>query len=208
LPRNRFFSCNFCFWWPSSWWAPPTIKIMQTHHNMLTSSHVDYITSVESKEVSIPEEERLNFSQWEKSAIRRFLMFIIHVQILDNHWNRPFQPIKSLRLSVDIRKLPKKWCLLKNGSGVSNHGSIGIGAIYEWWHLPLLTVCQPYTQSTRMMHGPPHSYFTSMPQFLTSFHISPATLSHTSTLPAPNGQSHMRSYQWVALGFMTTPLVL
>jgi hypothetical protein len=58
---------------------------MQTHHNMLTSSHVDYITSVESKEVSIPEEERLNFSQWEKSAIRRFLMFIIHVQILDNH---------------------------------------------------------------------------------------------------------------------------
>jgi hypothetical protein len=64
---------NFCFWWLSSWWVPSTIKIVQTRHNMLTYSHVDYITSVESKEVPIPEGERLNFSQWKKSAIRRFL---------------------------------------------------------------------------------------------------------------------------------------
>jgi hypothetical protein len=35
---------------------------MKTLHSMLTYSHVDYITSVESKEVSIPEGERLNFS--------------------------------------------------------------------------------------------------------------------------------------------------
>ncbi len=56
------FSRNFCFWWPSSWWVPSTIKIMKTLHSMLTYSHVDYITSVESKEVSIPEGERLNFS--------------------------------------------------------------------------------------------------------------------------------------------------
>jgi hypothetical protein len=55
------FSRNFCFWWLSSWWAPSTVKIVQTRHNMLTYSHVDYITSVESKEVSIPEGERLNF---------------------------------------------------------------------------------------------------------------------------------------------------
>jgi hypothetical protein len=40
---------NFCIWWLSSWWVPSTIKIVQTHHNMLTYSHVDYITSVESK---------------------------------------------------------------------------------------------------------------------------------------------------------------
>jgi hypothetical protein len=42
--------------------VPSTIKIMKTLHSMLTYSHVDYITSVESKEVSIPEGERLNFS--------------------------------------------------------------------------------------------------------------------------------------------------
>jgi hypothetical protein len=34
--------------------VPLTVKIMQTDHNMLTYSHVDHITSVESKEVSIP----------------------------------------------------------------------------------------------------------------------------------------------------------
>jgi hypothetical protein len=56
------FLCNFCFWWLSLWWAPLTIKIVQTHHNMLTYSHVDYKTSVERKEVCIPEGERLNFS--------------------------------------------------------------------------------------------------------------------------------------------------
>jgi hypothetical protein len=75
---------NFCFWWLSSWWVPSTIKIMQTHHNMLTYSHVDYITSVESKEVSIPEGERLNFSRWKKSAIRRFFMLIVHVRMIYN----------------------------------------------------------------------------------------------------------------------------
>jgi hypothetical protein len=40
---------------------------------MLTYSHVDYKTSVERKEVCIPEGERLNFSWWKISAIRRFL---------------------------------------------------------------------------------------------------------------------------------------
>jgi hypothetical protein len=64
--------------------VPLTVKIMQTHHNMLTYSHVDYITSVESKEVSIPEGERLNFSRWKKSAIRRFFMFIVRVRMIDN----------------------------------------------------------------------------------------------------------------------------
>jgi hypothetical protein len=54
---------------------------------MLTYSHVDYITSVESKEVSIPEGERLNFSRWKKSALKRFFMFIVHVRLIDNRWN-------------------------------------------------------------------------------------------------------------------------
>jgi hypothetical protein len=58
---------------------------MQTHHNMLTYSHVDYITSVERKAVCIPEGERLNFSQWKKSAICRFFMFIVCVWMIDNH---------------------------------------------------------------------------------------------------------------------------
>jgi hypothetical protein len=85
FPRNGcFFSRNFCFWWPSSWWVPSTIKIVQTRHNMLTYSHVDYITSIDSKEVSIPEGERLNFSRWKKSAIRRFFMFIIRVRMINN----------------------------------------------------------------------------------------------------------------------------
>jgi hypothetical protein len=60
---------------------------MQTLHSMLTYSHVDYITSVESKEVSIPEGERLNFSRWKKSALKRFFMFIVHVRLIDNRWN-------------------------------------------------------------------------------------------------------------------------
>jgi hypothetical protein len=65
-------------------WVPSTIKIVQTHHNMLTYSHVDYITSVESKEVSMPEGEMLNFSRWKKSAILRFFMFIIRVRMIYN----------------------------------------------------------------------------------------------------------------------------
>jgi hypothetical protein len=108
-----FFSRNFCFWWLSSWWAPLTVKIVQTHHNMLTYSHVDYITSVESKEVCIPEGERLNFSQWKKSAIRRFFMFIVRVRMIYNRWNRPSQPIKSLRLSAYSRKSLKKYPVSK-----------------------------------------------------------------------------------------------
>ncbi len=75
---------------------------------MLTYSHVDYITSVESKEVSIPEGERLNFSRWKKSAIRRFFMFIVRVRMIDNRWNRPFQPIKSLCLSAYRKNLVSK----------------------------------------------------------------------------------------------------
>jgi hypothetical protein len=52
----------------------------------------------------------------------------------------------------------------------------------------------PYTQ---LIHtrGPPHSYFASMPWLLTSFCISPVTLSHNSTLPAPMDN---RTWPWVS----------
>jgi hypothetical protein len=51
---------------------------------------------------------KAQFQPMGKSAIRRFFMFIVRVWMIDNCWNRPFQPIKLLRLSAYSRKSPKK----------------------------------------------------------------------------------------------------
>jgi hypothetical protein len=44
----------------------------------------------------------------EKICYTQIFMFIIHVGMIYNHWNKPFQPIKLLRLSAYSRKSPGK----------------------------------------------------------------------------------------------------
>jgi hypothetical protein len=96
------------------------------------------------------------FQPMEKICYTQIFMFTIRVWMIYNHWNRPFQPIKSLRLSAYSRKLPKK-----NGIKLVPWETL---LKLESCHLERTKIESSGTWRCRELFAHPHQVFHSNPQ--------------------------------------------